>query len=75
MSSTIHDLGTFTALSTLVAAVYALLHAFKFVTRSVKGQNLPPGPWGLPILGESRTQTVILGAFLPYASTQALSLS
>ena len=51
MVSTIHDIGTFTALSTLVAGVYALLQAFKYIQRTVKGQNLPPGPTGLPYLG------------------------
>ncbi|EKM48214.1 uncharacterized protein PHACADRAFT_203097 [Phanerochaete carnosa HHB-10118-sp] len=51
MVSTVHDIGTFTALSTLVATVFALLKAFSYVRQSVKGQKLPPGPAGVPFLG------------------------
>lgn len=54
MVSTVHDIGTFTALSTLVATVYALLKAFSYIRTSVKGQKLPPGPAGVPLLGAHR---------------------
>ena len=51
MSSSIHEFGTLTALSTAVALVYALLHVFRQIKIKTLGK-LPPGPVGLPIVGE-----------------------
>ncbi|GJE93448.1 cytochrome P450 [Phanerochaete sordida] len=50
MSTSIHEFSTLTALSGVVALVYALLHVFRQMKIKALG-NLPPGPSGLPIVG------------------------
>lgn len=55
MSSSIHEFGTLTTLSTVVALVYALLHVFRQLRAAAKsavGGSLPPGPVGLPVVGK-----------------------
>lgn len=53
MASGIHGFGTFTALSTLAAILFVLLHAFQHLRRTLLGGDIPPGPRGVPILGRS----------------------
>lgn len=52
MDSGVHGFSTFTALSTLAALIYVLLHVFQYLRRIILGGNIPPGPRGVPILGE-----------------------
>lgn len=53
MASDTHGFGTFTALSTLAALLFVLLHAFQHLRRTLLGGDIPPGPKGVPILGGS----------------------
>ncbi|PSR79232.1 hypothetical protein PHLCEN_2v7090 [Hermanssonia centrifuga] len=49
-----HDISTFAVLSTICAALYALLHGLKNLRRAAGlkiTKSLPPGPVGLPIFG------------------------
>lgn len=79
MSSTAHDLGTFAILSTIVAALYAVLHALrtlrtraKSISSELTKSSLPPGPVGLPILGSLSTP---FKQFIPLTRLQAATHS
>ena len=55
MSFPLHDISFFAVLSPLVAALYAYLHGLRVLrdlAASKLRSRLPPGPVGLPILGQ-----------------------
>ena len=54
MSFPVHDVNAFAILSTLVAALFAVLRGLRMLRDSAASKlkgSLPPGPVGLPILG------------------------
>ena len=60
MSTTIHDVEALAILSTLIAALYAVLHGLRALRNNAKSirwgfakSKLPPGPVGVPVLGMS----------------------
>ena len=55
MSIAVHDASFLAALSTIIAAIYAVLHGLRVLRKSAASKlrgSLPPGPVGLPIVGE-----------------------
>ena len=55
-SGVIHNISVLAALSTIVAAIYALLNGartFRDAAATKLKGSLPPGPIGLPIVGAS----------------------
>ena len=56
MSFPVHDVNAFAILSTLVAALFAVLRGLRMLRDSAASKlkgSLPPGPVGLPVLGQS----------------------
>ncbi|KAJ3552024.1 hypothetical protein NM688_g4378 [Phlebia brevispora] len=54
MTFVLYDVSAFALLSTIVAAVYALLHGLRLLRKSAASKlnnHLPPGPIGLPVVG------------------------